>query len=110
MGTTLLQKETTGQGDAPPVAAGLFRQAIYFDSRGETLFGWLHGPGHPAPQSHGVVLCPPLGHEHLHSQRSLRHLADALAGAGFLVLRFDYRGTGDSAGGNEAGGNWAAWR
>lgn len=48
--------------------------------------------------SSGVVICPPLGFEYTHSHRSLRHLADALASAGHLALRFDYYATGSSPG------------
>jgi alpha-beta hydrolase superfamily lysophospholipase len=44
------------------------------------------------------VLCPPFGYEYTHAHRSLLHLADDLAAAGFLTARLDYVGTGDSEG------------
>ncbi|MFK7734509.1 MAG: amino acid adenylation domain-containing protein [Pirellulaceae bacterium] len=47
---------------------------------------------------HGVVICPPLGHEYTRSYRNLQQLALQLASAGFEVLRFDYSGTGNSEG------------
>jgi hypothetical protein len=45
-----------------------------------------------------VVLFPPFGHEALWCHRALRELALRLAGRGHAVLRFDWRGTGDSLG------------
>jgi alpha-beta hydrolase superfamily lysophospholipase len=57
-------------------------------------FGWLHtGTG-----SRGVVLCYTYGHEYVWAYSGMRHLADALSARGIWVLRFDYRGTGDSTG------------
>jgi len=57
----------------------------------------------------GVVLCPPLGHEMLCTQRAYRHLAVRLASLGFQSLRFDYHGTGDSAGGDLDDDRVPAW-
>ena len=54
------------------------------------------------------MLCPPLGFDYLQSYRALRVLADELAAAGFCVVRFDYDGTGDSAGG-PSDARLAAW-
>lgn len=44
----------------------------------------------------GVVICPPLGYEYSVAYRTLRHLADRLATAGFAAIRFDHAGFGDS--------------
>src|SRR4051794_16899669 len=87
--------------DPSPPAAGVRRTPYYFKSQGQWLFGWLHRREQAAHPDHGVIICPPVGHEQVHAHRSLRHLADALAGAGFLVMRFDYHGTADSAGSGE---------
>ena len=65
---------------------------------GEALFGVYHPPQTRPARSHAIVFCPPFGHEHLRIHRGLRNIASALARLGFPVLRFDYRGTGDSAG------------
>jgi pimeloyl-ACP methyl ester carboxylesterase len=77
---------------------------LFFGHGQRRLFG-LYTParktaaGLPAASTRAVVLCPPLGQEYLHAHRSLRQLANLLAAAGYDVLRFDYYGTGDSAGG-----------
>jgi alpha-beta hydrolase superfamily lysophospholipase len=85
------------------------RTPFYLESQGGPLFAWLHLPEAAAPSGHGVVVCPPVGHEQVHAHRGLRHLADALAGAGFPVLRFDLHGTGDSAGADEDPDRLATW-
>jgi len=59
--------------------------------------GWLHEAAGKAAAT-GVVLCAPHMHEAMWTHRGMRHLADDLAAAGLPVLRFDYYGTGDSAG------------
>jgi pimeloyl-ACP methyl ester carboxylesterase len=45
-----------------------------------------------------VVLCHPWGSEYTYAHRSMRQLALRLAQSGCQTLRFDYYGTGDSAG------------
>lgn len=60
----------------------------------DDCIGWLH-KGH---SPHGVVLCPPLGHEGLWTHKLLRALAERLAREGIWVLRFDYPCSGESAG------------
>ena len=71
-------------------------------------FGWLHLPEGGGSRG-GVVICPPLGREYLLGHFALRLLAEALAEAGFSALRFDYDGTGDSAGVNRDPGRVEAW-
>ncbi|WP_174991829.1 alpha/beta hydrolase [Burkholderia arboris] len=61
-------------------------------------FGWLH----PGNGTRGVVLCNAYGHESVWSHGGMRNLADRLSASGMPVLRFDYRGTGDSAGADGA--------
>jgi pimeloyl-ACP methyl ester carboxylesterase len=72
-------------------------QALYFDSSGETLFGWLHRSRTEAPGNLGLVICNPFGYEATCSHRSIRAFAEAAADLGVPTLRFDYLGTGDSA-------------
>lgn len=60
------------------------------------LFGLFHAAGIPTRKA--VLLCPPLGQDQIRCHRLYRQLAQALAAEGVAVLRFDYYGTGDSAG------------
>jgi uncharacterized protein len=69
----------------------------FFGEATSRLFGCYHAP-RGGPSQHGVVLCYPIGHEYVRTHRVYGLLASRLARAGFHVLRFDYFGTGDSAG------------
>lgn len=84
------------------------RSPLYFGEPQAQLFGWYHWPKKNS-QSTAVVICPPIGYEYVHSHRSLRHLADHLAQAGIPSLRFDYHGSGDSAGVDEDPQRVDAW-
>src|SRR4051812_12036371 len=81
---------------------------IHFGSAEARLFGWYHRPAQP--RATAVVICNPLGDDYVRAHRSLRHLAEALAAAGYPVLRFDFHGTGDSAGDERDPGRVEAWR
>jgi alpha/beta superfamily hydrolase len=70
---------------------------FYFGGSSRPLFGVLHEAHRPRRRA-GVLVCPPFGQEALRAHRSLRELAARLAEAGFSALRFDYSGSGDSAG------------
>jgi pimeloyl-ACP methyl ester carboxylesterase len=56
-----------------------------------------------------VVLCPPLAVEQASTKPALAQLSAKLADEGYAVLRFDYDGTGDSAGRDEDAGRLDAW-
>ena len=88
-------------------AAVTARTPLWFG--GGRLFGWLHAPAAGAGDT-VAVLCAPMGHEYTRAHRTLRHLAERLARAGIPALRFDYDGTGDSAGSDLDPGRLAAWR
>lgn len=71
---------------------------FFFGSGQEDLYGALHAS--PGPRKRrGVVILNPYGWEALRAHRTLRSLADRLAGQGLDTLRFDYFGSGDSGGG-----------
>ena len=71
--------------------------SVWFGPEDRATFGWLHIPA--GGKARGVVvLCPSLGSEHLVGHLTLRKVAANLVEQGVGVLRFDYPGTGDSAG------------
>src|SRR4029077_6329596 len=82
--------------------------AFWFGPPDRRAFGWYHAPL-GAPRDMAVVLCPSLGHESVCTHRAYRPLAEQLATLGFPVLRFDYHGTGDSAGTDRDGDRVPDW-
>jgi alpha/beta superfamily hydrolase len=71
---------------------------FYFGTRRRRLFG-VYDPAHKIGKAaRAAVICHPWGNEQIHAYRTLRQLAARLSQDGFHVLRFDYYGTGDSAG------------
>jgi pimeloyl-ACP methyl ester carboxylesterase len=83
---------------------------LHFGAANRPLFGFYHPPAGPDFRPMGVLLCNPLGDEMTRAHRTFRHLAEALAAAGFPVLRFDFDGTGDSAGDERDPARVATWR
>jgi len=102
-------------GDASQ-GSGPSHAATALSPMGQRFFGTTHvqtplllGPSnrqvfavyHPPAESAGralTVICPPLFNEYMRTQLALRELAISLAEKGHHVIRFDYRGTGDSSG------------
>jgi len=76
---------------------------FHFGDSRAPLFGVYHDPEGTALRDTGVLLCYPVGHEYMRAHRAFRLLGERLSGRGFAVLRFDYFGTGDSAGARGAG-------
>ena len=83
-------------------------RSVWFGDNQRPAFGWFHSPRDNLARG-GVVICPPLGFDYLHGHYALKLLAERLAAAGFCALRFDYDGTGDSAGNNGDPGRLDAW-
>ena len=76
-------------------------RACYFGTPDRRLFGLIDGPPDGGGDGHGVVLCYPHGPDYATAFRAYRVLGNRCARAGLQVMRFDYLGTGDSAGEDE---------
>ena len=62
------------------------------------LFGAFHPAGGVAPRRHGLLVAGPLLGESARAHLVLREVASRCARGGVDVLRFDFAGTGNSAG------------
>lgn len=69
-----------------------------FPDGARELFGLYLPSEASVRRRHAVLLCNPFGQEAIRASRLYRVLGDRLQAAGYDVLRFDYYGTGDSAG------------
>jgi len=71
---------------------------FYFAHGSRRLFGVYNPASDKAGPVRAAVFCNPFGEEYIHSHRAIRQAAVMLGAAGVHSLRFDYFGTGDSAG------------
>lgn len=83
-------------------------EPIYFSEKND-LFGLLYFSPTISVKSTGIILCYPFGQEYIRSHRAFKLLSTRLYNKGFPVLRFDYYGTGDS-GGEEEAANLSLWQ
>jgi uncharacterized protein len=82
---------------------------MYFGATQRRLFGVYHPPSDTGDRQEGILLCYPSVQEYMRAHFAFRKLAGLLTQQGFHVLRFDYYGTGDSAG-DLQGTSLAEWR
>lgn len=71
-------------------------RAVYFGQEQRCLYGVLHRPAGMARG--GLLVCAPLFQEAMRTYRALWTLAEKLAASGWIVLRFDWFGSGNSQG------------
>jgi uncharacterized protein len=81
---------------------------FFFGRSERLLFGSYHAPAVRSPRPGAVLLCNPFGQDAIYAHRIYATLAAKLSKVGQHVLRFDYYGTGDSAGEVEDGSQ-AEW-
>jgi len=74
----------------------LVEEPIWLHDVDRAIYGWVTRPMEPSVRG-GVVLTPPIGRDIHASRRAFRRLALLLAERGFVVIRIDYPGTGDSS-------------
>lgn len=74
------------------------REAITLENQGQKIFAILHRPLHVKPPYPAIVICPGFGGNKCGKFRLFVTLGQELAKRGIAVLRFDYRGAGDSEG------------
>ena len=76
---------------------GVVEAPTWFGPHERPLLAWFTYPRSKRVRG-AVVLCQPIAEEGNMAYRTFRALAQRLAAAGYLTMRFDYDGTGDSAG------------
>lgn len=74
------------------------REAITLENSGEKIFGILHRPLLEQKKVPAVLICPGFAGNKCGKFRLFVTLGKELAKRGIAVLRFDYRGSGDSEG------------
>lgn len=93
----LLESKLKGTTNTSLPAEG-YSESFFFGEPDRQLYGVYHPPGARAPARGSLLIVPPIGQEYDRSHWSLRQLALEAAKQGYHVLRFDFFGTGDSAG------------
>jgi len=73
-------------------------QAFFFGPPGGRLYAMLHAPAAGKETEGAWIVCAPYGEECGFARQLLVEWARALSAEGFWVMRFDYRGHGDSSG------------
>ncbi|HEV3060497.1 MAG TPA: alpha/beta fold hydrolase [Vicinamibacterales bacterium] len=105
----MLSAACLGEQEAAAPFAASAPRPYFIDPDGRFLLAWHHPAARPGKRHASVVLCPPLGFDYACAYRAWRLLADRIAALGFDAFRFDYDGTGESAGNPEEPDRPGAW-
>jgi len=73
-------------------------ESFFFGDTAHQLYGVMHEPEGTLIRNFALLVCYPYGQEYMITHRALRTLCMNMARAGVPGMRFDYTGTGDSAG------------
>lgn len=76
---------------------GYTERQIAFENEGQKLYGFVHAPEGAGPHP-GIALLHGFGGNHIEPHALFPKAARAFAEGGVAVLRFDFRGSGDSEG------------
>lgn len=101
-----------GIREAGAAVGGPWREKVlphFFREYPRQLYACHHFPMSSSADSDAALICSATGHEYERCHRAMRQLAVQLARAGHHAMRFDYYGTGDSAG-ECVEGSLACWR
>jgi uncharacterized protein len=82
----------------------------FFGDKAAPLYGVYDEPRGSSDNKLAVLACYPIAGEYMRAHRAFRQLTNLLSRSGAHVMRFDYFGTGDSAGFADDGGiaRWCA--
>jgi amino acid adenylation domain-containing protein len=100
-----LPSSAAGRGPAPATPgaradAARAERAFFFGSAGRRMFG-MHHASSLASSGRAILVAPPLLQEGVVCQRALWTLCESVAAHGGQAMRFDWYGSGDSAGGSD---------
>jgi len=84
-----------------PRSRGTWHEGLlphFFREGPRQLYACLHLPAAASAKTKTVLICNATGHEYERCHRAMRKLSSEIARTGNHAMRFDYFGTGDSAG------------
>lgn len=81
----------------------------FINSHCRQIYTVLQSPAAHNNNGRGILLVPPLGNEQRRVQRPFRSLMQNLSRQGYTLMRFDWRGTGNSSGSTDQINSLQPW-